>query len=144
MTSDHRSSRPARTPYPARGPAAPGTGARWRRQVRWVTAGVAGAAGIGALALTVGLAQAAAPAAGADLSDDPAADPAPSTAAPGPTSGAPLTRPDTAPRTTAPGTQAPAAPSTAPPAITAPPTLAPPVQTPSAGSGRSHARSGGS
>lgn len=137
MTSEHRSSRhrTSTTPFAARGPAGPGTGPGWRRQVRWLTAGVAGAAGIGAIALTVGLAQAATPAAGADPADDPAAGPAPTTAAPG----APLTRPDPAPRTSAP-----AAPSDAAPAITAPPTLAPPLRTPAAGSGRSHAHSGGS
>ena len=166
MTFEHRPARQPGSTSPSAGrrPAASGSGPRWRHRVRWMTAGVAGAAGAGVIALTVGLAQAAVPSASADPVDDPAAGPAPSTAA----TGAPLTRPDTAPRTAvstpsagaapttrapsstpstaAPSTAAPstAARSTAAPAITAPPTLAPPVRTPAAGSGGSHARSGGS
>ena len=154
MTSAHR-----RFPDPDPGSAGRGDAPRWRRRVRRITAGVAAAGGVGAIALTVGLAQAAPPVASAVPADDPAAGLAAPTSAAGPTSGATPTRPGAPPRTTpplttppqttqpravTPGTTAPAAPSAAAPAITAPPTVAPPMQAPAAGSGRSHARSGGS
>lgn len=111
-------------------------GSPWQRRVRRITMGAAGVAGVSALALTIGLAQAAPPAAGATTpTSDPIAGGAGSApGAPGSTS----SRTDPWART----------PAAAPPSTTdraaAPNGLAPPLRPPAAGPGWSQARSGGS
>ena len=127
---------------------APAQPSSWPGRVRRITAAVAGAAGVGAIALTIGLAQAAHPASNASATpptgpEEPAADPQPTTAAARPTASAPRTT-GPAPATTPPGGSITVPPGTAADRAATPTTLAPPTRAPTIRPGRPPVQSGGS